>query len=363
MKKKSACSACIFFILLMCFCFSISIFNIVFANSVNKNDETGQYNFPKISTIIPVYNSEVYLKNCLDSVINQTVTNIEIICINDGSIDNSSQILKEYEAKDNRIIVIDKKENEGANSARNLGLSLAKGDYITFLDSDDYLNLDAYEVALKEAKNKNLDILSFGWKSFPLESNWDKYKSSPQPKYFENDSLNAWFHCGTGSNVNIWNKFYRREFLIDSQIRFNPELKCAQDYYFNMRVFPRASKIEFISDKLYNYRRDSVGSISSKNKGYIRMQSQLKVIQTVLEDWDKNGYSAGFENKLLTLFLNWNMQTIKSIENLGDKSAVSENLLKLLQPLINRVENIIEKCTQENIDLINQFIIKRCSDL
>lgn len=97
-------------------------------------------NQPKVSIIVPVYNVEEYLVKCLDSLVNQTLKEIEIICINDGSTDNSLEILNTYAQKDSRITIIDKK-NEGVSAARNTGLNISKGEYIMFVDSDDYLEL------------------------------------------------------------------------------------------------------------------------------------------------------------------------------------------------------------------------------
>ena len=107
---------------------------------------------PKVSIIIPVYNVEQYLPKCLDSIINQTLKDIEIICINDGSIDNSLSILKEYASKDDRIIIIDK-ENEGQGIARNLGIKKAKGKYIGFVDPDDWVDIQMFEKCIIKHKN------------------------------------------------------------------------------------------------------------------------------------------------------------------------------------------------------------------
>ena len=113
---------------------------------------------PKVSVIIPVYNTAKYLRKCLDSVINQTLKDIEIICINDGSSDNSIEILREYKQKDSRIIIIDK-ENEGAGIARNKGLDIAQGEYLGFVDSDDYVDLNFFEKLYNKAKESNYDIV------------------------------------------------------------------------------------------------------------------------------------------------------------------------------------------------------------
>uniref|UniRef100_UPI003AEFCC04 glycosyltransferase family 2 protein n=1 Tax=Cetobacterium sp. TaxID=2071632 RepID=UPI003AEFCC04 len=119
----------------------------------------------KVSIIIPVYNVELYLREALDSVINQTLKEIEIIIVNDGSTDNSLEIVKEYETKDHRIIVINQ-ENQGLSGARNSGLKIAKGHYIYFMDSDDYIALDTLEICYECALEKQLDFVFFDAQSF-----------------------------------------------------------------------------------------------------------------------------------------------------------------------------------------------------
>ena len=128
---------------------------------------------PKVSVIIPVYNTEKYLRECLDSVINQTLRDIEIICVDDGSTDGSSAVLEEFAAKDHRVAVI-KKGNGGQSSARNRGMLSATGEYIYFLDSDDYIRIDALEQLYRISKNNQLDILLFSGKSFYESSELEK---------------------------------------------------------------------------------------------------------------------------------------------------------------------------------------------
>ena len=113
---------------------------------------------PKVSVIIPVFNTEKYLTKCLDSVCNQTLSDIEIICVDDCSTDNSLNILKEYASKDNRIKLIEFKENKGAAVARNTGIIEAKGEYVGFIDSDDYVDLDFYEKLYNIGVCENADI-------------------------------------------------------------------------------------------------------------------------------------------------------------------------------------------------------------
>ena len=118
----------------------------------------------KVSVIIPVYNTEKYLRRCLDSVCNQTLRDIEIICINDCSTDNSLSILEEYAGNDNRIKLIDFKENKGAAVARNTGIDMAEGKYIGFVDSDDFVDLDFYEKLYTKAVETGADISKGSYK-------------------------------------------------------------------------------------------------------------------------------------------------------------------------------------------------------
>ena len=112
---------------------------------------------PMVSVIIPVYNAEAYLEECLDSVVNQTLKNIEIICVNDGSTDNSLDILKEYQEKDDRVIIINQ-ENQGAGVARNQGIKVAKGNYLSILDADDFFELNMLELMCMNALKFDADV-------------------------------------------------------------------------------------------------------------------------------------------------------------------------------------------------------------
>ena len=124
----------------------------------------------KLSLIVPVYKVEQYLSKCLDSLINQTLNGLEIICVNDGSPDNCLQILREYEKKYSNIVVIDKPKNEGVWKARFDGIKVAKGEYIGFIDADDYIELDYAEKMYKTAKENEFDILVCGFDRVDMET-------------------------------------------------------------------------------------------------------------------------------------------------------------------------------------------------
>ena len=167
---------------------------------------------PKISVIIPVYNAETYLLECLDSIVNQTLKDIEIICVNDGSTDNSLSILKEYASKDNRIKIIDK-ENEGQGYARKIGLDNATGEYILFCDNDDYYSeLTAFEELYNYIEKVKVDVVIFNF----IESYINRFvytKNSihfPNKKNFTFIDIKDFFFS---NRVVPWSKIYSKQFL------------------------------------------------------------------------------------------------------------------------------------------------------
>ncbi len=223
----------------------------------------------KISIIIPIYNVEKYLPECLDSIISQTFSDIEIICINDGSTDDSLKILQDYKKKDNRIIIIDK-QNEGSGIARNIGLKKALGEYICFIDSDDWLeNSTSLEKMYNAAEKDCLDILIFGgyscYEKYGKLIKWKgKYRlKSLNKKYFKNifgakNIKKDIFKFPTTA----WTKLYSREFLIKNEIKFQP-IKVGQDQLFFFHSMILAKRIKVLNEYLYCYRKERKGSITA----------------------------------------------------------------------------------------------------
>ena len=177
---------------------------------------------PKISVIIPIYNTQNYLEKCLDSVINQTFKDIEIICVNDCSKDNSLEILKKYSKKDKRIKIIDFIENKGPASARNEALNIAKGEYIAFIDSDDWIDLDFYEKLYNKAIKTKADII----KGANLQGYYnDKYINYPD--------LNSKIPKNKYEfNKQYTSAIYKLEFLEKNSIKFPTDLIFHEDPYF-----------------------------------------------------------------------------------------------------------------------------------
>ncbi len=204
---------------------------------------------PQISVIIPVYNVEKYLPACLDSVLAQTFQDWEAICINDGSTDKCSEILRNYTNLDKRIICITQ-ENKGVSAARNKGLQLAKGQFITFLDSDDEIQPDCYEKMYNAIQQTHADICWCDYQTGFRRS--PKNKKYLKPNNYHTNIF-AGFIQGKPDMVSvIWNKLYRREILKD--ILFKEKLPIGEDLFFLYQVLFKANSAIHIAEPLYFYR-------------------------------------------------------------------------------------------------------------
>lgn len=222
---------------------------------------------PKISVIIPVYNVEKYLRECLESVVNQTLDDIEIICINDGSTDSSLAILQEYSLKDNRIKIINK-ENSGYGASVNLGLEGASGEYIAIVESDDFVKNSMFEQLYKIATENNADIVKSDYFYY---STLDKKarKAGKISKFRTKKAIHIKQYLKLlKMPPTIWSAIYKREFLNKNKIRFL-ETKGAsfQDTSFSFKVLSLADRI-VLTDKSYLYYRqdNSSSSVHSSDK-------------------------------------------------------------------------------------------------
>lgn len=242
---------------------------------------------PKISIIIPVYNAEKYLRECLDSIINQTLKDIEIICINDYSTDNSLQILQEYAKNDNRIKIL-KGKKTGAGGARNVGLEIATGEYITFFDADDFLEKNSYEKIYNNAVTNNSDIVVF---------DYDKYISTTK-QYYKNEILYIPDNLSekvfsidnypkiifTNLSNRVCNKIFKTSMIKENNISFQ-EIIYANDVYFCRSALFIAKRISILKDILFHYRVGITTNLqSNKNKYPIEFCKSLYKLKEFLEE-------------------------------------------------------------------------------
>ena len=262
----------------------------------------------KVSVLVPVYNVEKYLGQCLDSIINQTFTDIEIICVNDGSTDKSGDILNSYAEKDSRIIVVDKK-NGGLPSARNAGIDAANGRYLSFVDADDYIQPSMIEKLYNTAVKTKAEIVICGANIFPEEphaDNWLYTVLSPQKKYYEkcNDEL---LFKNPASRPFIWRTFISKALIDRNNFRLCEDIHIGEDNAFQFCIYPKADGIALIPDRLYNYRwfrEDSLmNSVVYKNTGE-KCFSHIKMVLHVAKKWENSGDMQKFGKE----FLRWSVE-------------------------------------------------------
>lgn len=218
----------------------------------------------KISIIIPVYNVEKYLENCLEKVLNQTYKNLEIILVDDGSKDNSGKLCDEYAKMDSRIKVIHQK-NGGLSMARNSGLDIATGKYIMFVDSDDYYELNSCELLYNEIKEKDADLVIGNY--IHTKSNGEKWEKPLFDKeLYKNFKLSIKDYKKSFFVMNsvVWNKIFKREFIEKYHLRFVSGA-VAEDAIFSTFCYVHTDKAYFINDIVYNYRQNDSNSTISTN--------------------------------------------------------------------------------------------------
>lgn len=208
---------------------------------------------PKISLIVPIYNTLQFLDRCLSSIRDQTFKDFEVILIIDGSPDDSESFCKEFIKNDSRFI-LKVKENEGLASARNYGMSFAKGEFISFIDSDDYISLDYCEILYNTIKENDVDIIDFGLTYVKENEGNKRFSIFKKNKTIGSQELFNYLK-NTSENKILWfvNKFFKREFLLNYNIKFDSEIKFGDDSIFNLKCFYNAKSLYSIDKALYYY--------------------------------------------------------------------------------------------------------------
>ena len=286
---------------------------------------------PKISIIVPVYKVEKWIHQCIDSLINQTLKDIEIICIDDGSPDNCGKILDNYAKQDDRITVIHQK-NKGVSSARNAGIDKSKGEYITFVDSDDYVEKEAYETAYKWAKEDNVDLLQMGHRTFKDGEEEKNIKH----KNFSNSKVLNLEEFLKKNNYFVWSKIFKSEIIKRDNIKFVESIPLAEDTCFSHMVFPGARKFKVIPGKFYNYRIREGSAVRTWNREKFDNKYMLDIIHSVYDSWNKRNLIEGREHILLKYIFD----TIKSHIT---KSDYADEILNLINEKLNS-EKVLAKC-------------------
>lgn len=232
----------------------------------------------KISIIVPIYNVEKYLARCIDSILIQTFEDFELILVNDGSTDNSGKICEEYKCRDKRIKVIHK-ENKGVSSARNTGIKNSLGEYIYFIDPDDWIEKNAIETLYKLAKKENYDLIQFKY----IVNDKDKnriYVNKNENVFTDENLLKMTL---LGKNIfSVWSKFIKREFILNNNILFNEDISCGEDLLYTVKVAIHKPKYIFINEYLYNYYKHDKSLSHAGNDNSLDILKYLKDVKTNL---------------------------------------------------------------------------------
>lgn len=243
---------------------------------------------PKVSVIIPCYGVEKYLDRCMDSVLKQTLSDIEIILVDDGSKDKVPEMCDEYARQDDRIKVIHK-ANGGLGYARNSGLEIATGEYVAFVDSDDYVDLSIYETLYYEAEKENADAVFCGFNLEGDKGHWTKSNEIDSNQIFQGKGVTR-FMLDMVANapeepnerryyMSVWRAIYRRSIIIDNNIKFPSEREVAsEDIPFQVDFLKLSQKIAYIPDNLYYYCNNSTSLTATYKKEKYERFKHLRMV-------------------------------------------------------------------------------------
>ncbi|WP_334085373.1 glycosyltransferase family 2 protein, partial [Helicobacter typhlonius] len=258
---------------------------------------------PLVSVIIPIYNVEAYVSQCLDSIINQSYTNLEIICVNDGSTDKSGQIVQEYAKRDCRIIYLEQ-ENQGGGAARNTGLDRAKGEWILIFDADDYMRPFAIETLVQRALQTQAQIVIAQSEELSQDGNivpmdWAlRLDLLPQKERFDYKDLGDYvfgFCVGWA-----WDKLYNRAFIESHNLRFEPVKSPSDDLLFTFSSLVRADSISVCEKMLFTHRKHATSLESSRDKNPTLFLSSVQV-------WKNSLMDMGIFSQVQRSFMNWTL--------------------------------------------------------
>lgn len=302
----------------------------------------------KISIIVPLYNKEKYIEECVNSILNQTINDIEIIIVDDGSTDKSFEIAKKLQNTDNRIKLYSKK-NGGLSSARNFGIEKSTGEYIGFVDSDDTIETNMYELLYNNAKQYKCDIVMCSYmfvtkskkvKDNRLECIDENLISNKDVEYIIDNLLQMKIDTG------VCIKLFKSELLKSNNIYFNENLKLSEDYPFVISTYISAKNSFFINKPLYNYMQDDDDSLS-RSYNYKKVNQLIDVYKEICNILDKNNLKRQVKCDI------WLLNNIRFITSLLSKK-YKHNYQTMKEELVK---------INENTELMNIFNKIKYSDL
>lgn len=256
---------------------------------------------PKFSIIVPIYNVENYLAQCLASIRKQTFDDIEVLCVIDGSQDRSELIAEQFAMADDRFHVI-YKENGGLSSARNFGINHANGDILIFVDSDDEIEPQTCEVLAHSFSIDDPEVVTYGGSINPpfFSDSWTENILTTNDSFYEKFDVDVLFK--EHSHPFAWRTALKRDFLERTGIQFDESVPFGEDQIFHFAIYPRAVRIKFISDKLYKYRVRRSGSLMATRMASrgTKLHEHINIADKICADWNGSGYLEQYKNELFS---------------------------------------------------------------
>lgn len=279
----------------------------------------------EVSVIVPVYNAENTISKCIDSVLNQTFENYEVVLINDGSTDNSKIICQKYLKKDSRIKLLDQ-ENSGVSSSRNAGLQAAQGKYIYFIDSDDWIESHLLDNLVRNSVKSELAICGYNrflynGMEYKFEKSISLRNETMKLDVYLND-LNRFYDRIVMQP--LWNKLYRRNIIVENNIKFNDQLSLGEDILFNLDYLKHVKRISTVNSNLYNYVIFNEGKSLSTKFNKNRIYAQIKVYTEIEQLLSKNNlyneknkdyFDITFSKALVGAIKNFAIHSIDTYDN------------------------------------------------
>lgn len=220
----------------------------------------------KISVIVPCYNAEKFLPQCMESLLNQTLSDIEIICINDCSKDKTKELLEQYAKKDTRVKPVHFEKNQGQSAARNAGIKISTGDFISFVDSDDRIETDMLEKLYGKAVSTDADmVISNIYLDFEDTGKKEIFRDNRYYTYLAGRTFKATEQPPLISCIGVWDRIYKRELIINNRLEF-PVGLVYEDHLFCIQSFVLAEKITVVNEPMYYYRKNAGESITDNEK-------------------------------------------------------------------------------------------------
>lgn len=273
---------------------------------------------PKVSIVIPVYNVEKFLPECLDSIIAQTFSDFEVICVNDGSTDNSLAILQEYANKDSRIRVLSQ-QNQGQGVARNNAIDITQGQYLLFVDPDDFIEFDTLEEICNKFQQTNVDIIQFDYATCKENGEYSRtkiYKKKLNKDFkfsIKNGQIFNWNEIEKKNlqsmSLCVWDKAYKTAFIKQHNVKFAPN-KNGEDHIFSISANLLANKILYMNKVFYHYRTRLGSAVNKASDDNFCIFDNIELLKNFLISNDLfNEYKTSFEDYASTT-LSWHYSNI-----------------------------------------------------